>query len=152
MSDTIPQPLKPWRSAVVASDIEILGAEDLLVALVPQWAIKNSNPKLIESAPLLRNVIDKLIRTVEATGGVEKNEDGTYSPLADPDWLDLGDTYIEACEAIGREPKVAKDEEPTEDPNAEPERPSGDVCTQCGEPIDHSEPHYVCEECRRKGL
>ena len=38
------------------------------------------------------------------------------------------------------------------DPNAEPpvNEAAGDVCTQCGAPIDHNEPNMQCEACRSR--
>jgi hypothetical protein len=38
------------------------------------------------------------------------------------------------------------------DPNAEqPEpAPGGDLCTTCGKPVDHNEPHTQCEACRER--
>jgi len=69
----------------------------------------------------LRQVVDKFIQTVESTGGVKKHSNGYYEPEADPDWIDIGDCYVEACAAIGRTPKVEEvedmdlDEEELED-------------------------------------
>ena len=52
-----------------------------------------------------------LMDTVEAVGGVRPNQDGTYSPLGDPDWIDLADAYLTACHECGREPKIVAAEE-----------------------------------------
>jgi hypothetical protein len=49
------------------------------------------------------------IQTVEATGGVTLTDRG-YEPVADPDWLDLGDAYIAACKHLGRQPKLVAGE------------------------------------------
>ena len=52
-----------------------------------------------------------LMETVEAAGGVRPNPDGTYSPVGDPDWIDLADAYLTACHECGREPKIVAPEE-----------------------------------------
>jgi hypothetical protein len=51
----------------------------------------------------------KLIDAIEATGGVRRDEKGFMAPVADGDWIDLGEAYLMACEAVGKEPKVAMD-------------------------------------------
>lgn len=43
----------------------------------------------------------RLVETIDATGGVVRHEDGTHAPVADPDWLDLGDAYVVARRVIG---------------------------------------------------
>lgn len=51
-----------------------------------------------------------LVDTVEAVGGVRPNPDGTYSPVGDPDWIDLADAYLSACQECGREPRIVEAE------------------------------------------
>lgn len=58
-----------------------------------------------------RTVLECLCRTIDATGGIIKE---TGCPVADEDWLDIGDVYMAACEALGREPKYAETEEDSE--------------------------------------
>lgn len=50
---------------------------------------------------------DRLISTIEATGGVIAYENGTFGPVGDPDWIDLGDAYVSACQEAGREPRIS---------------------------------------------
>ena len=52
-----------------------------------------------------RDALQAFVSTVEATGGVEE-DNGIYTPVADSEWIDLGDAYVAACRALGREPKV----------------------------------------------
>ena len=49
--------------------------------------------------------------TVDAAGGVDRDEMGLYAPVGDPDWVDLGEAYLDACLALDRLPKLAKEEE-----------------------------------------
>lgn len=56
-------------------------------------------------------VLDKLIETVNVTGGLIAFPDGTHAPNADPDWIDMGDVYLNACAARGVEPQIQEDEE-----------------------------------------
>ncbi|HSZ54652.1 MAG TPA: hypothetical protein VK797_03270 [Tepidisphaeraceae bacterium] len=55
-----------------------------------------------------RKILLQLVRTVDATGGVVRHEDGCYSPVADPEWIDLGDAYAEACAFLGHEIVLAE--------------------------------------------
>ena len=45
---------------------------------------------------------------IEMTGGVGINAKGNHFPLGDEDWIDLGETYIKACKALGREPLIVQ--------------------------------------------
>lgn len=64
----------------------------------------NAAPEWTADATLakLRKALVAFCETVEATGGVR----APHSPVADEEWLDLGLAYMEACQALGREPKV----------------------------------------------
>ena len=44
--------------------------------------------------------------TIDVTGGL--NAQG--NPVADEDWIDLGDAYVEACAVLEREPLQEKEE------------------------------------------
>lgn len=67
--------------------------------------------------PKRPSALDRLISAIEVTGGLIAYENGTYAPYADPDWIDLGDAYLAACEELGREPLIPNDErnEPDDD-------------------------------------
>ncbi len=54
------------------------------------------------SAALVREVIE----AIEATGGVYQFESGHFAPVADPEWIDMGEAYVSICNALGREPKT----------------------------------------------
>jgi hypothetical protein len=56
--------------------------------------------------PGKNSAIARLISTIESTGGVVGYEDGTFGPVGDPDWIDLGDAYVAACNEAGRLPMV----------------------------------------------
>lgn len=59
----------------------------------------------------LTEALEKFVNTVEATGGVVQTEVGLYEPRSDPEWIDLGDAYILACKALGKEPLCYTPEE-----------------------------------------
>jgi hypothetical protein len=48
----------------------------------------------------LRRIVD----TINSTGGIVKHADETHGCLADPDWIDLADAYLLACEALNIAP------------------------------------------------
>jgi hypothetical protein len=47
------------------------------------------------------NVIKKLLDTVRSTGGLVMYPDGTLAPVADEDWIDLGDVVQAARGVMG---------------------------------------------------
>jgi hypothetical protein len=59
-----------------------------------------------------KDVLRKLVDTIEATGGVTHDRKGLYRPAGDEDWVDLGDVYVQACRALGKEPMVVEEDEP----------------------------------------
>ena len=46
---------------------------------------------------------------IDAAGGIRPNPEdpgsGQVVPVADDEWIDLADTYLRACRALGRKPK-----------------------------------------------
>ena len=48
---------------------------------------------------------------IELTGGVTKEKKGWYVPLADREWIDLGEAYVDACAAFDWEPKIVREED-----------------------------------------
>jgi hypothetical protein len=63
----------------------------------------------------MRSALDNFIRTIEATGGCTRGEDGLVAPEGDPEWIDLGDAHVLACDAIGRTPLIVDTEEEVEE-------------------------------------
>jgi len=63
-----------------------------------------------ERRPTATSALELFIGTIEATGGVIETMDGDIVPATDGDWCDLGDAYVAACAALGREPKLTKEE------------------------------------------
>jgi hypothetical protein len=51
-----------------------------------------------------------LIDTINATGGLLEFSDGTYAPLGDPEWIDLGEAYLVACAEKASTPMIAADD------------------------------------------
>ena len=58
-------------------------------------------------SPLLeryRKVLLDFVRTVDATGGVFREDPGgCHAPLADPEWIDLAEAYVAACTVLKRQ-------------------------------------------------
>lgn len=50
------------------------------------------------------------VDAIDATGGVVEFENGEIVPAVDEEWLDLGDAYMQACDALGVEPKIEEGE------------------------------------------
>ena len=59
------------------------------------------------------DVLRELCDTVDAAGGV-LYRNGLAVPLGDPEWIDLGEIYLDACLALGRAPYPATDDEAEE--------------------------------------
>lgn len=84
-----------------------------------------------------KSAVQRLIDTVESTGGVYRYASGNIcGPVADPEWLDVADAYIAACAEVGKEPLFVActgDE---------------DICT-CDGQSWHGEEH--CTDCPLEG-
>lgn len=48
----------------------------------------------------------ELVETIEALGGAARYGD-EFGVAVDPCWVDLGQAYMTACRALGKEPRVA---------------------------------------------
>jgi hypothetical protein len=59
----------------------------------------------------LESALRQFIDTINATGGVIRGTYGVYVPAADPEWLDLGAAYVDACKVLGVDPKFIVVEE-----------------------------------------
>lgn len=58
-------------------------------------------------APPFKKVLADLCDTIEATGGVvcDMVTNQLY-PEADKDWVELATVYMDACDVLGRRPKI----------------------------------------------
>ena len=45
-------------------------------------------------------VLINLVKDIQATGGLIEFSDGLHAPMADPAWIDLGETVLKAHEAL----------------------------------------------------
>jgi hypothetical protein len=55
----------------------------------------------------LRAALEKFVSCINVTGGMLKYESGNIAGCGgDPEWIDLSDAYVVACEALGIEPKT----------------------------------------------
>ena len=66
---------------------------------------------IVESLLKKVQALTEFVEAIEATGGVAKDDSGLLAPVADPEWVDLGEAYASACRAIGREPVIAEPDE-----------------------------------------
>ena len=72
--------------------------------------------KDVDAGDLVRAALLEFVRDIEQTGGVVRDAKGLHAPVADADWVDLGETYNRACGALDRKPMVEEaDEEDTDD-------------------------------------
>ncbi len=58
----------------------------------------------------MEEVLNELIKDIENTDGVLRLANGLHVPLADEDWVDLGETYMNACDVLGKTPVVVEDD------------------------------------------
>lgn len=56
----------------------------------------------------IKEALEEFVGDIESTGGVMLSRTGKPRPEADPEWTDLGETYLKACKALGREPDVIR--------------------------------------------
>ena len=93
------------RHAMDAKVVEVqLDAPDNIVAMTKLLSNVVTESQQAQVKPNTeRDVLDELIRTVRDTGGVEDDSSGEYYPVGDPEWVDLGYVYINACRCLGVE-------------------------------------------------
>jgi hypothetical protein len=56
-------------------------------------------------------ILAEFVRDINETGGVIRDCKGWHAPAIDLEWIDLGETYLKACDALGLKPKIASNEE-----------------------------------------
>jgi len=56
----------------------------------------------------MRAVLEDFIDDINDTGGVSIDRMGLARPMGDPDWIDLGQTYLRACGVLSIKPKKFK--------------------------------------------
>jgi len=50
----------------------------------------------------------EFVSDVDQAGGVCITAKGSFAPIADQNWIDLGETYVKACKALRRQPVLAE--------------------------------------------
>ena len=53
----------------------------------------------------METALEAFVSTIDNTGGVLDFGNGTYAPVEDEDWIDLGIAYMQACAELKRKPK-----------------------------------------------
>lgn len=129
-SNTLARALSTADMILEACDIEGGGGAEVIdmaaqlaedVQNLHEWLIKGgfmpaiweaNRPKVAEAnVELAALACQRLIGSINATGGVRESEppDGLVAPVADEDWVDLGDAYMLACAAVGATPMKEDD-------------------------------------------
>lgn len=55
-----------------------------------------------------KRLLEEFVGTIEASGGVVL-DGASHVPLADREWVDMGELYIEVCSFLEREPMIEED-------------------------------------------
>jgi hypothetical protein len=61
--------------------------------------MSNEDPNKLNE--LAMEACRRLTSTIESTGGVIQYPSGLCAPTEDPEWIDLGDAYMTAKQALG---------------------------------------------------
>jgi hypothetical protein len=72
---------------------------------VGEFKVENLTKTPRPKDPLVK-ALESLIETIEVAGGL----DAGGNPVGEPGWYDLGQAYLEACAALGRQPVYQKDD------------------------------------------
>lgn len=62
----------------------------------------------------IREALEQFIETIEYVGGITRDHKGYPRPVGDPSWIDLGEAYLNACDALEREPVELSDDDDEE--------------------------------------
>jgi hypothetical protein len=96
-------------------DVQNLWAQFTKTHPASHIIIRPATPRGEELSGLLHNAakmaaaLNAVVATINATGGVARTGSGTIAPMADAEWTDMGDAYVAACAALGREPLIEGD-------------------------------------------
>jgi hypothetical protein len=63
-------------------------------------------PQPLEKADATTTALLAFVTTIESAGGVTTDSQGHTVPVADDEWIDLGDAYLQACKALRRAPRM----------------------------------------------
>lgn len=58
----------------------------------------------MNNAENAETILKRFVDCINVTGGVRRLETGDIAPAFDEDFLDLGLTYMEACDVLGVQP------------------------------------------------
>lgn len=62
--------------------------------------------------PSMSAALSEFIAAINATGGLTKDEEtDNLVPVADPEWLDLGEAYLSACKAMDITPVIEENDD-----------------------------------------
>jgi hypothetical protein len=50
-------------------------------------------------------VLEQFVNDINVAGGIAYDRKGLPRPVGDPDWIDLGFTYLKACQVLKVEPE-----------------------------------------------
>ncbi len=118
--DPVSGELDPDRSWDVETIERVSGVIEE-AGLKPDPAPDSPSPTHQPDVAAMLAALESLIRTIEATGGcvrptrrtmhpageeIDEFESDLPVPVADEEWPDLADCYLEACRATGREPML----------------------------------------------
>ena len=62
----------------------------------------------IKDALGIAETLEQFVDDIDVTGGVFENREGVVAPVVAIHWTDLGVTYMKACKALGRKPKIER--------------------------------------------
>jgi len=58
----------------------------------------------------LKSVLTDFVADIDAAGGCTRDYKGNVVPMIDEEWIDIGITYVRACEALGQKPLITTSE------------------------------------------
>jgi hypothetical protein len=67
----------------------------------------------------LRQALEEFVVAIDTTGGIKRDRKGYPVPAIDEEWIDLADAYLTACQALGRKPRWATEEDAEGETEAE---------------------------------
>jgi hypothetical protein len=71
------------------------------------WVQMRRKPGTVEKTESpVKKALREFVDAINATGGVTTDRKGYTVPVADQEWIDLGDAYDKACEALGVKPQA----------------------------------------------
>lgn len=101
--------LKEWDEILTGKIPHKLDGENVIIELPTTQEearaqltgeLKDELISLLTKNNAMKSALEQFVEAINATGGITEDGDGYTVPVADEEWIDLGDAYVSATMAL----------------------------------------------------